>query len=604
MKKLTTIIGAILLVLCFTQCRKEVKTVTPEEAKGYPITLTMDETSKVDVNVVEGEHFGEVTFGAGDKIYVANKGKFVGTLTHDGSKFEGDIYDPSPSDPIEGFLFFYFLGNKTPSETNVTDPPTSPRPTTLTVDISDQSGSDLPLISCGKSDKVFSGGGSDYSARLANKCALVKFKITNTSSKNVKIAGLNNKVVFDLTKCTDVTDVLSNDYVTFSKTEGGFINVGKKTGVTWLILLPQNDDEGDMAFTDDLTYYGSRGSLTGVVANHAIKTPINVNVNKAIPNISSYPVGTIHGIFSVSSSKKVFFSKGNLQYIGSEATPYWKFADNQYNYLGTTTEQNSDKENKDRDLFGWGTSGYNHGAVCYQPYSIFKDDNDYYAYGNSGSQLYNGTGEADWGYNAISNGGNTENKWRTLTHSEWLWLLGPASSPAPGTDCRNSSFVNGTANARFTFAIVNTDKKDGKTPAKGMIIFPDLYLASTPEGVTWGIINDKSPYSTTCTVDGWDKLEKAGCVFLPAAGRRDGRGVNFISSSSTYVNFINGNGNDEGELGIYWASDNNYYGTAYNLRFGYLKKSGTYVYYFEPNRYKESHRYFGYSVRVVQDYTE
>lgn len=595
MKKLTTIIGAILLVLCFTQCRKEVKTVTPEEAKGYPITLTMDETSKVDVNVVEGEHFGEVTFGAGDKIYVANKGKFVGTLTHDGSKFEGDIYDPSPSDPIEGFLFFYFLGNKTPSETNVTNPPTSPRPTTLTVDISDQSGSDLPLISCGKSDKVFSGGGSDYSARLANKCALVKFKITNTSSKNVKIAGLNNKVVFDLTKCTDVTDVLSNDYVTFSKTEGGFINVGKKTGVTWLILLPQNDDEGDMAFTDDFTYYGTRGSLKGVVANHAIKTAINVNVNTAIPEPSSYPEGAVHGLFSVSKAGgKVFFSKGNLQYIGSAGTPYWKFADNQYDYLGTTTGQNSNSATVDRDLFGWGTSGWDNGNYFYQPYCTSNTKvSPYvasigYGYGPkyNNSVAYNLEGDyanADWGYNAISNGSAT-NKWRTMNHNEWVWLLGPngnGSNPAPipGTNCRNSSYVNGTANARFTYATINT----GKGSVNGLIIFPDLYLAGTPTGVTWGVINNHSKYSTQCTSTGWDALKESGCVFLPAAGRRDGTSINYC--------------NDIEAKGLYWSSDRNAPQTAYCLRFGHYK-------YIEPSQGGGIYRYLGYSVRLVTNYTE
>lgn len=599
MKKLTTIIGAILLVLCFTQCRKEVKTVTPEEAKGYPITLTMDETSKVDVNVVEGEHFGEVTFRAGDKIYVANQGRFVGTITHDGSKFEGTIYDPTPEDPIEGYLYFYFLGNKTPSE-NVSKPEDianyeTYHPTTLTVSISDQSGSQMPLLSCGKSNKVFSGGGSDYSARLGNKCALAKFNITKASgasSKDVLIEGVNNKVVFDLTKISVYTDA----NVSYSKADGGYINVGNRTGDIWLILLPQDDDEGGMAYTSDKTYYGSRGSLKGVVANHAIKTPIQVNVNTKKPKPSEYPEGTIQGVFSVSKAGgKVFFSKGNLQYQASTNT--WRFAENQWDFVGSTSqsvsygtvEGSSNNEISSTysgwiDLFGWGTSGYNHGAVCYQPYSIVKDNSKYYAYGNSGSQLYDGDGRADWGYNAISNGGNTENKWRNLKSGEWEWLLGPASSPAPGTNCRNSSFVNGTANARFTFAIINT----GGTPVKGLIIFPDLYLAGTPSGVTWGVINDKSPYSTTCTVGGWEELEKAGCVFLPAAGRRDGTSVNYT------------NGNNNGALGIYWASNRNANTTAYNLRFGYKETE----YYFEPKRSGSSHRYFGYSVRVVQDYTE
>ena len=36
--------------------------------------------------------------------------------------------------------------------------------------------------------------------------------------------------------------------------------------------------------------------------------------------------------------------------------------------VGTTTGQNSTNENVDRDLFGWGTSGWPNGNVYYQPY--------------------------------------------------------------------------------------------------------------------------------------------------------------------------------------------------------------------------------------------
>ena len=49
----------------------------------------------------------------------------------------------------------------------------------------------------------------------------------------------------------------------------------------------------------------------------------------------------LSGIFTINASgTTVQFSKGNLQYIGSASTPYWKFADNQWDYLGTSTNQN------------------------------------------------------------------------------------------------------------------------------------------------------------------------------------------------------------------------------------------------------------------------
>jgi hypothetical protein len=160
--------------------------------------------------------------------------------------------------------------------------------------------------------------------------------------------------------------------------------------------------------------------------------------------------------------------------------------------------------------------------------------------------LFDESGKADWGYNAISNGGNTENSgWRTLTNKEWVWLLGPTysnSSPAPGTNCRTSSTVNGVANARFAKANLF-----GTT--RGLIIFPDNY--NHPEGVAVPIgINDVTNDTTSWDVNkytsvDWVKMEAAGAVFLPAAGRRpthDG------SSTDAYtVKHV-------GNIGCYWSS--------------------------------------------------
>ena len=52
---------------------------------------------------------------------------------------------------------------------------------------------------------------------------------------------------------------------------------------------------------------------------------------------------TLNGKFSVSSTKQVFFSKGNLQYVDSE----WKFAEHQYDYFGT------DQSSNHKDMFAF-----------------------------------------------------------------------------------------------------------------------------------------------------------------------------------------------------------------------------------------------------------
>jgi len=119
------------------------------------------------------------------------------------------------------------------------------------------------------------------------------------------------------------------------------------------------------------------------------------------------PTGAIDGQFSVSATQQVYFSKGNLRYQASTDT--WKFADNQYDIVGESNSYMSSSYSGWIDLFGCGTSGYNHGAVCYQPWSTSTNNSDYYAYGSPTYNLYDQTGKADWGYNQISNGGNTEN---------------------------------------------------------------------------------------------------------------------------------------------------------------------------------------------------
>ena len=128
------------------------------------------------------------------------------------------------------------------------------------------------------------------------------------------------------------------------------------------------------------------------------------------------PDGALPGLFSVSATRQVRFSQGNLQYQASTNT--WRFAEHQYDYVGTQTADRygyyggnvsgSDNSNISStysgwiDLFGWGTgSNPTLSSTSYMDYGTF----------------------VDWGSNPISNGGNTVNQWRTLTIAEWNYLL-------------------------------------------------------------------------------------------------------------------------------------------------------------------------------------
>ena len=274
----------------------------------------------------------------------------------------------------------------------------------------------------------------------------------------------------------------------------------------------------------------------------------------------SVPTGAINGRFTINSSGyQVYFSQGNLQYIGSASPAYWKFAENQYDYLGTTTGQDSDSHYVDRDLFGWGTSGYAHGANCYQPWSTSINSSDYYAYGNLQYNLYDQNGQADWGYNAISNGGNTTNTWRTLTggaNGEWNYVFNE----------RSASTVNGISNARFAKACVNG--------VYGVVLFPDSY--THPSGVSQPTgINETGNAGwngNNYTAADFGLMQDAGAVFLPAAGYRNG--------TSVYA---------AGTNGFYWSSTYNGSRNACRLNF----HSGS------VNPQNNGIRNSGFSVRLV-----
>lgn len=261
--------------------------------------------------------------------------------------------------------------------------------------------------------------------------------------------------------------------------------------------------------------------------------------------------GGLTGAFSINDNgDQVCFSQGNLQYLGSRGR--WKFAENQWDCLGTTTGQNSDAENVDRDLFGWGTSGNPHGAIEYNPWATSTNYTKYWAYGESYFNLFNGDGQADWGrnriyineYNTIPNTAG----WRTLTNGEWWYLVQKCSNT--GRFSAGSISVNGQLEL-------------------GHILLPDDW--TLPEGLSF-TANAGNWSTNSYSESQWDDMEAHGAAFLPVAGYRQGTDVSNYSVS------------------YYWSS--NIYGEEKAMRMvfnktGYAKE--------------EAFRYLGLSVRLVHD---
>ena len=212
--------------------------------------------------------------------------------------------------------------------------------------------------------------------------------------------------------------------------------------------------------------------------------------------------GASNALFSVSASKKVHFSRGNLQYKASTGT--WRFAESQLDYVGSANAAISPTNSGWIDLFGYGTSGWNSGAEAYEPYSFSWNFQDYLR----NVDLTGSYAEADWGWhNAISNGGNQAHMWRTMTATEWQYLIGRSGKCGLAT-------IGGST--------------------RGMIILPDNF--STPSGISWTpASNSSGDYEDNIlSASQWQQMEDAGAIFLPAAGDRVYDEVNSVGWNGSY----------------------------------------------------------------------
>ncbi len=239
--------------------------------------------------------------------------------------------------------------------------------------------------------------------------------------------------------------------------------------------------------------------------------------------VEPLPQGELPGLFTINDNgDQVHFSQGNLQYQASTDT--WRFAEHQYDRIGNANVNISATYSGWIDLFGWGTGN--------NPTLFSMNDDDYSTF-------------VDWGVNAISNGGNEPNTWRTLSRSEWYYLL----------NSRTGASASGSVNG-----------------VHGLILLPDNW--TTPEGCPFRSgINGWS--RNIYTLAQWTMMEEAGAVFLPAAGYRIGTDINGAWESEGY----------------YSSSTPGYNGHVGQMYFGgYIARTDSYQYCNQ-----------GRSVRLVRD---
>ncbi|MBR5180578.1 MAG: hypothetical protein IKW90_17520 [Lachnospiraceae bacterium] len=285
--------------------------------------------------------------------------------------------------------------------------------------------------------------------------------------------------------------------------------------------------------------------------------------------------------FSVSAAKKALFAPGNLQYLGNGGgTGEWRFAEHQYDFMGdgpasgtsyqgNVTVAGFTKYNASadldvaRDLFSWGTSGYN----SKNPYMTSTNSDSYYRE----SMVAEGA-NYDWGVYHSASGSSTEKitnggsyAWRLWTSEEMSYVMHRTNKVYTRADYKESKklFCQATLSGITTNDI------------KGVIIFPDGWTGDPIKTIKY---EDQGYEKNVFDAAQWAMLEGFGCVFLPAAHIRNGASMSYLNE------------------GHYWTSTSIAYSS--EKRGGCLEFTSTYVLSSATNKCL---RKFGQSVRLMRE---
>ena len=514
MKKIVSLVLAGVVVLMASCTKENAGTVEgPESSEPVYVTVRIDPETRA--TLADGD--GSFAFSSGDEIKI-----FDGTSVKTGSTTstsDSGTFAMEEGFDASGSGFAGFPASLVSSIT--ADGVKFTLPDHYSFDAVGGSDADAAKVTA----PMMGTYNADNGIMLKQAGSLIRFRVTNVAAGSLVFSFLVN-----------VTGTLTSAIVTPSGDSDGILaanlsEAGKSITVTdvpevaegsyvYITLpVPTNTQPGKISVMNvaanaenHIAYYA--GSSTPLVRAGGRKAGIK---------LTEAP-GILNGIFSVNAGEKVYFSKGNLQWSGTNG---WRFAPTQYTIVGDEANNNDPTASDGNylDLFCWGSSGLN---------GIAPNTEQSFLYGESIL-----TGSNDWGYNAITNGGEQAAIWFTLTDVQWTYLFANHT-------CRWSSVAG----------------------VKGYVIRPD--------GVTDAI-------EASYTAASWAVEEAAGSVFLPAAGYRASSWT-----GSGYVNHVE----DANEAGNYWSSKGNSEQTACCVYF-----NGSQLYTDTQN---VRDRKLGYSVRLVR----
>lgn len=230
-----------------------------------------------------------------------------------------------------------------------------------------------------------------------------------------------------------------------------------------------------------------------VVTNNHIR-PVKIEESK-ITFQANIPEGALSGVFSVSPTKKVRFSKGNLYYNGTD----FKFENNQYT---RSTWQESHV-----GLFYW-SKNVSEACADYYSDSFVQEINDV---------LFTNSEAAKAKPGFIVNG--VEGKFRTLSLSEWKYLFNLEEVEGQ-YGYENQPIENGIRKDKFMIGLNVCFISDCT------ILLPDDWDESILESKELSSMNNNKMIKPST----WQKMENAGAVCLSFGGNSNG----YFWASSIY----------------------------------------------------------------------
>ena len=556
-RKGMTLLLAAAMLLGMTQCKKKVENITPTQENGIRISLKVENGTRHHVTLT-GDPFpngnlGVVEFDDGDELFVSNGGNIVGAMEYNASDetFYGiigvDVFeDVKPLPPIDldpdDYLYFGFFGNAS----------LGMDAQGIYADISGQY-RNLPVLSAGHTEQLYgnyeAAGITEFSCVLENQCALVKFTFNNVPTEvgmslddEVIVSGMLTQVRLDfshgITFTPDETSTgkMSLYHASSAETNGG-------ANVRWAIMLPQDAVSNKNMLLRNWKFTGNV-SIDALANNYYEEVAVNCSGTHEQVNF-----------FTVRQNKKSFFSPGNLQYKASSSA--WRFAENQWDTIGSDNMNISDSYDGWIDLFGFGTGN--------APTKTSTNEDDYATY-------------YDWG-DYCGDPTNNGYTWYAPNMGEWLCLI----NWRPNDDAVTLGYQDDIR--------VNKGGPATVHGVKGYVLLPDYFewpnsdLENAWHPRTYGDESgwnnyDLNVYDNT----NWGLMAANGAIFLPGGGLRI-----YEKYDDTYRWYYD---NTDGRLFGYWA--HNPYWEEYPANIFSLSSS-----YPGPN---VRPRYTGASVRLMREF--